>query len=106
MRNPYKVLRNADKRSANLSYICHRNQINSTTFMDTIVIISIIISCIVALVILALVIMLLFYHWRNKELMINFSAFIRENLILKDELTKLHNENAALNEELKSYNNK
>ena len=74
--------------------------------MDTIVIISIIISCIVALVILALVILLLFYHWRNKELMINFSAFIRENLILKDELTKLHNENAALNEELKSYNNK
>ena len=54
----------------------------------------------------ALVIMLFFYHWRNKELMINFSAFIRENLILKDELTKLHNENAALNEELKSYNNK
>ena len=74
--------------------------------MDTIVIISIIISCIVALVSLALVIMLLFYHWRNKELMINFSAFIRENLILKDELTKLHNENAALNEELKFYNNK
>ena len=72
--------------------------------MDTIAIISIIISCIVALVILALVIMLLFYHWRNKELMINFSAFIRENLILKDELTKLHNENAALNEELKSHN--
>ena len=105
MRNPYKVLRNADKRSANLSYICHRNQ-NCTTIMDTIVIISIIISCIVALVILALVIMLLFYHWRNKELMINFSAFIRENLILKDELTKLHNENATLNEELKSYNNK
>ena len=74
--------------------------------MDTIVIISIIISCIVALVILELVIMLLFYHWRNKDLMINFSAFIRENLILKDELTKLHNENATLNEELKSYNNK
>ena len=74
--------------------------------MDTIAIISIIISCIVAMVILALVIMLLFYHWRNKELMINFSAFIRENLILKDELTKLHNENSALNEELKSYNNK
>ena len=74
--------------------------------MDTIIIISIIISCIVAMVILALVIMLFFYHWRNKELMINFSAFIRENLILKDELTKLHNENASLNEELKSYKNK
>lgn len=72
--------------------------------MDTIVIISIIISCIVALVILALVIMLLFYHWRNKELMINFSAFIRENLILKDKLTKLHNENNALVDELKSHN--
>ena len=82
-----------------MSYICHRNQ-NRTTIMDTIVIISIIISCIVALVILALVIMLLFYHWRNKELLINFSAFIRENLILKDELTKLHNENKELNNHL------
>ena len=99
MRNPYKVLRNADKRSANLSYICHRNQ-NCTTIMDTIAIISIIISCIVAMVILALVIMLFFYHWRNKELLINFSAYIRENIILKDELAKLHYKNKELNNQL------
>ena len=65
--------------------------------MDTIVIISIIISCVVAMVILALVILLFFYHWRNKELLINFTAYIRENIILKDELAKLHYKNKESN---------
>ena len=48
--------------------------------MDTTVIISIIISTIVALAIVALVVVLFYYHWRNQELLVNFSAFIRENL--------------------------
>ena len=52
--------------------------------MDTTVIISIIISTIVALAIVALVVVLFYYHWRNQELLVNFSAFIRENLKLKD----------------------
>ena len=68
--------------------------------MDTTVIIAIIISTIVALGILGLVITLFYYHWRNKELLTNFSAFIRENLQLKDEITKLQDENDVLNDEL------
>ena len=66
--------------------------------MDTTVIISIIISTIVALAIVALVVVLFYYHWRNQELLVNFSAFIRENLKLKDE--QLQDENNVLNEEL------
>ncbi len=33
-----------------------------------------------------IVILLFYYHWRNQELLVNFSAFIRENLKLKDEI--------------------
>ena len=68
--------------------------------MDTTVIIAIIISTIVALAIVTLVVVLFYYHWRNKELLVNFSAFIRENLKLKDEIDKLQEENDELNEEL------
>jgi len=57
--------------------------------MDTTVILAIIISTVVALGIVVLVIMLFYYHWRNQELMVNFSAFIRENLRLKDEIDNL-----------------
>lgn len=67
--------------------------------MDTTVIISIIISTIVALAIVALVVVLFYYHWRNQELLVNFSAFIRENLKLKDEIEQLQDENNVLNEE-------
>jgi cell division protein FtsB len=66
--------------------------------MDTTVIIAIIISVIAALGILALVVLLFYYHWRNQELLVNFSAFIRENLKLKDEIEKLEEENEALRE--------
>ena len=52
--------------------------------MDTTVIIAIIVSTVVALAVIALVIVLFYYHWRNQELMTNFSSFIRENLKLKD----------------------
>lgn len=68
--------------------------------MDTIVIIAIIISTIVALGIIALIILLFYYHWRNQELLVNFSAFIRENLKLKDEVDRLQDENDELNDEL------
>ena len=68
--------------------------------MDTTVIIAIIISTVVALGIIALVILLFYYHWRNQELLVNFSAFIRENLKLKDEIEKLQDENEELNEEI------
>jgi sensor histidine kinase YesM len=71
-----------------------------TKIMDTTVIIAIIISTIVALAILALVILLFYYHWRNQELLVNFSAFIRENLKLKDEVERLQDENDELNTEL------
>ena len=68
--------------------------------MDTTVIIAIIISTIVALAIVVLVILLFYYHWRNQELLVNFSAFIRENLKLKDEIEQLQDENNELNNEL------
>ncbi len=68
--------------------------------MGTIVIIAIVISTIVALGIIGLIILLLYYHWRNQELLVNFSAFIRENLKLKDEIDKLQDENDELNDEL------
>ena len=68
--------------------------------MDTTVIIAIIVSTVVALGILVLVIVLFYYHWRNKELLVNFSAFIRENLQLNDEINKLQDENDELNDEL------
>ena len=45
-----------------------------------------------------LVILLFYYHWRNQELLVNFSAFIRENLRLKDEISKLQDENNQLKE--------
>ena len=67
--------------------------------MDTTVIISIIISTIVALAIVALVVVLFYYHWRNQELLVNFSAFIRENLKLKDEIGKLQEKNKELKEQ-------
>ena len=68
--------------------------------MDITVIIAIIISTVVALAILALVILLFYYHWRNQELLVNFSAFIRENLKLKDEIDKLEDENSELADKL------
>lgn len=68
--------------------------------MDTTVIIAIIISTIVALGIIALIILLFYYHWRNQELLVNFSTFIRENLKLKDEVDRLQDENDELNDEL------
>jgi sensor histidine kinase YesM len=68
--------------------------------MDITVIIAIIISTVVALAILALVILLFYYHWRNQELLVNFSAFIRENLKLKDEIDRLEEENEVLSEKL------
>ena len=66
--------------------------------MDITVIFAIIISTIVTLGIVILVILLFFYHWRNQELLVNFSAFIRENLKLKDEINKLQVENNQLRE--------
>ena len=68
--------------------------------MDATLIITIIISTIVALGIIALIVLLIYYHWRNQELLVNFSAFIRENLKLKDEINKLQDENNELNDEL------
>ena len=64
--------------------------------MDTTVIIAIIISTIVAIAIMALVVVLFYYHWRNQELLVNFSAFIRENLLLKDKIEELQAENEEL----------
>ncbi len=64
--------------------------------MDTTVIIAIIISTIVAIAIMALVVVLFYYHWRNQELLVNFSAFIRENLLLKDKIEELQEENEEL----------
>ena len=66
--------------------------------MDITVIFAIIISTIVTLGIVILVMRLFFYHWRNQELLVNFSAFIRENLKLKDEINKLQVENNQLRE--------
>lgn len=66
--------------------------------MDTTIIIAIIISTIVAIAIVALVIVIFYYHWRNQELLVNFSSFIRENLKLKEEIDKLEDENDELRE--------
>jgi len=66
--------------------------------MDTTVIIAIIISTIVAIAIVALVVVLFYYHWRNQELLVNFSAFIRENLKLRNEVERLEEENEQLRE--------
>lgn len=66
--------------------------------MNITVIITIVISTIVALVIGVLVVLIGYYHWRNRELLINFSAFIRENLQLKDEIDRLREENNRLRE--------
>ena len=68
--------------------------------MDTYVIIAVIVASVLATTAIAMVILLLYYHWRNKELLTNFSAFIRENLKLKDEIGRLQEENNELNEEL------
>ncbi len=65
--------------------------------MDTTVIIAIIISTIAALGVVILVILLFYYHWRNQELLVNFSAFIRENLKLKDEIDNLRNSESKSN---------
>jgi len=52
-----------------------------------------------------LVILLFYYHWRNQELLVNFSAFIRENLKLKDEIDRLEEENDELREQQWQSNN-
>jgi sensor histidine kinase YesM len=75
-----------------------RNRKMQTGFMDITVIFAIIISTIVTMGIVILVVLLFYYHWRNKELLVNFSAFIRENLKLKDEINKLLDENNQLRE--------
>jgi len=69
--------------------------------MDITFIIAVVISTIVSLGILILVVMLIYYNWRNHELLANFCAFVRDNLQLKEEIVKLKNENDALSEELK-----
>ncbi len=68
--------------------------------MDTYVIIAVIVASVLATAAIAMVVLLLYYHWRNRELLTNFSAFIRENLKLKDEIGRLQEENNELNEEL------
>ncbi|MBP5558204.1 MAG: hypothetical protein J6X71_00360 [Bacteroidales bacterium] len=68
--------------------------------MDTYVIIAVIVASVLATAAIAMVVLLLYYHWRNRELLTNFSAFIRENLKLKDEIVRLQEENNELNEEL------
>ena len=68
--------------------------------MNTTVIFSIVIATVVAIGVIGLVVVLFYYHWRNRDLMTNFSAFIRENLQLKDEINRLQDENYELNEEL------
>ena len=68
--------------------------------MDTYVIIAVIAASVLATAAIAMVVLLLYYHWRNRELLTNFSAFIRENLKLKDEIGRLQEENSELNEEL------
>ena len=68
--------------------------------MDDKTLIAIVISTVIALGLVALVVVLFYYHSRNKELMQNFSGFIKENLKLKEELYKLQDENAELNDEL------
>lgn len=68
--------------------------------MDTTVIIAIVVATVLAIGIIGLVIVLFYYHWRNRDLMTNFSAFIRENLKLKDEINRLQDENDELNDEL------
>lgn len=68
--------------------------------MDTYVIIAVIAALVLAIAAIAMVILLLYYHWRNQELLTNYSAFIRENLKLKDEVGKLKEENSELSEEL------
>lgn len=67
-----------------------------TAIMEITVIITIIVSTIVALAIGVLAILVFYYHWRNHELLVNFSAFIRENLKLKDEIERLQEENRRL----------
>lgn len=74
--------------------------------MDATVIMAIIISAIVVLGILILVIVLFYYHWRNNELLANFSVFIRENIKLKDEVSKLQEENIGLANELEKTSRK
>ena len=68
--------------------------------MDTYVIIAVIAASVLATAAIAMVVLLLYYHWRNRELLTNFSAFIREYLKLKDEIGWLQEENSELNEEL------
>ena len=65
--------------------------------LDTTIIIAIIISNVVALAVVALVILLFYYHWRNQELLVNFSAFIRENLGDNYEIWFKHDILTALN---------
>jgi len=59
----------------------------------------------VDITVIMLVILLFYYHWRNQELLVNFSAFIRENLKLKDEIDRLEEENDELREQQWQSNN-
>ena len=57
--------------------------------MDTTFILTVALSVAVVVVILGLVFTLLYYKWRNAELLTGLGEFLRENLKLRHQISKM-----------------
>ena len=57
--------------------------------LDTTTIIAVALSTVVLLIIIGLALALVYYHWRNSELMSGLSDFIRQNRKLEDKVDSL-----------------
>lgn len=60
--------------------------------METTFILTVALSVAIVMVILILVFTLLYYRWRNTELLAGLGVFLRENLRLKQQISKMQQE--------------
>lgn len=60
--------------------------------METTFILTVALSVALVMVILILVFTLLYYRWRNTELLAGLGVFLRENLRLKQQISKMQQE--------------
>lgn len=64
-------------------------EIKNVTAMEIAFILTVALSVAVVVVILGLVLTLLYYRWRNTELLTGLGEFLRENLKLRRQISKM-----------------
>ena len=86
-RMEHKVFRVENEHASISPFIC--TKYFNSYMLDTTTIIAVALSTVVLLIIIGLVAALVYYHWRNSELMSGLSYFIRQNRKLEDEVDAL-----------------